>query len=170
MHESEKKFHIVQLQRAPYICKECSSLTMFSAHYRQTWRQVVSACKSLLKSFAVENHVEAKYNGPDPSKVQDIEWKICEYQYICHALISHMKEKWMSLSLSNNNVYPLQGKKLKLNDAHFISSFWAMRLVKELMEGYTRVWIWRMEILWQSSKYHWRIYLQKILQVLWYDV
>ena len=76
----------------------------------------------------------------------------------------------MNLSLNNNKVYPLQGNKLEMNDAHFISSFWVMRLVKERMEGYTRVWIWRMEILWQSSKYRWRIYLQRILQVLWYDV
>lgn len=44
-----------------------------------------------------------------------------------------------------------------------------MRLAKEHMVEFTRVWIWRMETLLQLNKFLWRISLKRISTLLWFD-
>ncbi|KAG4966917.1 hypothetical protein JHK87_032568 [Glycine soja] len=43
-----------------------------------------------------------------------------------------------------------------------------MRLEKELMVEFTKVWTWRMEILLPLNKFLWRILLRRISTLSWY--
>lgn len=50
-----------------------------------------------------------------------------------------------------------------------LSSCWEMRLGKEHMVRFTKVWTWIMETLLQLNKFPWRIFLRKISTSSWFE-